>query len=120
MVQRHANFQRIRTLLSILVSTTLILQGIRTRKSPATCTFLLNVYSRPQSVQSLLQHYDWSKSLSDFVVLWASPIEPPVFGHFIHPVTVVVPPDASLNWRFYPWREITSRCVVSMDDGKNF
>ncbi|GJN93294.1 hypothetical protein Rhopal_006341-T1 [Rhodotorula paludigena] len=32
------------------------------------------------------------------------------------PLSVIVPPSSSLNWRFYPWSEIRTDCVISMDD----
>ena len=97
--------------------------GTRTRSrlgSTPGCTLLLNVYSRPTTVLETLRHYNKASGFSAIVILWAAPTPPPsTLNETSHPsVHVVVPPDSSLNWRFYPWTAITTDCVMHMDDGK--
>ena len=79
---------------------------------------VFNVFSRPENVPVQLSHYSQSPAVADFVVIWAGP-EPvlELSSQVSKPVHVIVPPDSSLNWRFYPWPEISRSCVIPMDDG---
>lgn len=91
---------------------------------PGTCTLLINVFSRPETVRDTLQHYAGSSVIDHIVVIWASPVPTGDLAELLPaedgrpPISFVYPPSSSLNYRFYPWPEIQNDCVMHMDDGQ--
>ena len=85
------------------------------------CTLVVNVFSRPTTVAESVRHYAQTASITHIVLLWAGPAEANetelVAAAGATRLSLVVPPSTSLNWRFYPWPEIRTDCVISMDDG---
>lgn len=110
--------------LALVVAASLALHRSSSSSSPPLdpgCTLVVNVFSRPTTVPDSLRHYDKTKSITAIVLLWAGPAQvdeaelKAAAGDT--PLSLVFPPSTSLNWRFYPWPEIRTECVISMDDG---
>ncbi|GAA5942325.1 hypothetical protein JCM3775_003223 [Rhodotorula graminis] len=84
------------------------------------CTLVVNVFSRPTTVAESVRHYAQTTSITAIVLLWAGPAQANetdlVAAAGGTRLSLVVPPSTSLNWRFYPWPEIRTDCVISMDD----
>ncbi|GAA6057016.1 hypothetical protein JCM3770_000121 [Rhodotorula araucariae] len=118
---------RARRLLGVLAVLVLVLVTTSSLwRSPASlppesgCTLVVNVFTRPSTVADSLRHYAQSASLARVVLLWAGPADAnetelaEAAGTL--PLSLVFPPSSSLNWRFYPWPEIRTECIISMDD----
>lgn len=86
-----------------------------------TCTLLLNVYDRVNTLADRLAYYETLPKLDQILVLWnhqdLPPPDPTSFLSLV-PVQFLHPSSNSLNWRFYPWPEIRTDCVIQMDDGR--
>ncbi|GAA5912958.1 hypothetical protein JCM8208_002414 [Rhodotorula glutinis] len=109
-------------LFALVVAASLVLHRSPSSSPPFEpgCTLVVNVFSRPTTVAESLRHYAHTSSITHIVLLWAGPAEANETDLAVAAGTtrlsLVVPPSTSLNWRFYPWPEIRTECVISMDD----
>ncbi|GAA5845267.1 hypothetical protein JCM9279_004825 [Rhodotorula babjevae] len=109
--------------IALVVAVSLALHRSSSSSSPPLnpgCTLVVNVFSRPTTVPDSLRHYAQTSSITAIVLLWAGSAKADeaelraAAGDT--PLSLVFPPSTSLNWRFFPWPEIRTQCVISMDD----
>lgn len=85
-------------------------------------TLILTVYDRFKTIADRLDYYQNLDNLNAIVIVWNNinetpPSIPP--RTFKVPIHIIKQTVNSLNNRFYPWAEITTDCVVNMDDDWN-
>lgn len=83
------------------------------------CTLLLSVYSRYKNVMDRLDHLQHMPSLRSIIVVWNyQEADPPILAsdRFVVPVFFRKQAFNSLNNRYQPFSQVTTDCVISMDD----
>ncbi|KAJ3339261.1 Exostoses (Multiple)-like 3 [Gonapodya sp. JEL0774] len=83
------------------------------------CTLVLTVYDRLATFPMRLAYYHTFSELSSIVVIWNNPaVDPPSLNPSMYNVPIVILRQKrnSLNNRFLPHSEISSDCILNMDD----
>ncbi|KAJ3218173.1 Exostoses (Multiple)-like 3 [Dinochytrium kinnereticum] len=102
------------------------------------CTMVMPVYSRHATILDRLEYYHTHPLLDSIIIVWNNPsVQPPIIAPhiksrrraaqfkkkkkgkmnvFFVPIHIKVQPFNSMNNRYLPFSEMTSDCVISMDD----
>lgn len=83
-------------------------------------TAVILTYDRPQSLFTLIEQVATVPSLSKILVIWNNQMKaPPAASHWPKidkPMKVIRTPENKLSNRFYPYDEIETEAILSIDD----